>query len=282
MFLYLVDHRGKALRPVSILTDVAADGRRVIASVYPQRLTEADAAPEPRDDVPTGALACTIDHVGASAVLLAFDVEGLLAVAQRTGCLIELGPQVGDFVATGDPLFRIFHGAESLDERALRRAVAFGPERTMQQDPAFAFRIIVDIASKALSPAINDPTTAVLAIDQLHHLLQQVGLRRLTDAGRRDATGPLRLLVPTPNWDDYVQLAVTEIRLFSSGSIQVTRRLHAMLENLLKVLPPHRHPALQQELTLLRHIVERSFLAPEDRARADTGDYQGLGGGRQS
>jgi uncharacterized membrane protein len=140
--------------------------------------------------------------------------------------------------------------------------------------------IIVDIASKALSPAINDPTTAVLAIDQLHHLLQQVGLRCLTDAGRRDATGHLRLLVTTPNWDDYVQLAVSEIRLFGSGSIQVTRRLHAMLENLLKVLPPQRHPALQQELTLLRHTVERSFLAPEDRARADTGDYQGLGGGR--
>src|SRR5712691_2060212 len=113
MFLSLVDHRGKALRPVSILTNVAADGRRVIASVYPQRLTEADAAPEPRDDVPTGALACTIDHVGPSAVVLAFDVEGLLVVAQRTGCLIELVPQVGNFVATGDPLFRIFHGAES-------------------------------------------------------------------------------------------------------------------------------------------------------------------------
>jgi uncharacterized membrane protein len=280
-FLYLVDYVGKALRPVSVLTGVAAEGLRVIASIYPQPSTEVDTAQEKRDDFTTGAPTQTIDHLGTSAVVLAFDVVGLMAVACRTGCIIELVPQVGDFVATGEPLFRVFHGAGSLDGHELRRAVAFGPERTMQQDPAFAFRIIVDIAAKALSPAINDPTTAVLAIDQLHRLLRQVGRRRLSDAGIRDETGQLRLLVNTPNWDDYLHLAVTEMRHFGASSIQVTRRLRAMLDQLLQVLPPHRHPTLQQELRLLQNTVERAFETPEDRTLANTGDYQGLGGGRQ-
>ena len=81
-------------------------------------------------------------------------------------------PSVGDFVGKDEPLFALYGGAAAIDDDKLRDAVLFGAERTMEQDPAFSFRIVVDIALKALSPAINDPTTAVLAIDQLHRLLR--------------------------------------------------------------------------------------------------------------
>ena len=86
--------------------------------------------------------------------------------------MIELAPQVGDFVGVGEPLFFLHGGAAAIDEHTLRACIVFGSERTMEQDPLFAFRILVDIAIKALSAAINDPTTAVLAIDQLHRLLR--------------------------------------------------------------------------------------------------------------
>src|SRR5262249_58747125 len=105
---------------------------------------------------------------------------------------------------------------------------AVGQERTLEQDPTFAFRIIVDIACKGLSPAINDPTTAVLALDQIHHLLRDVGLRRLDDERVRDKTGRLRLLYRTPDWEDFVKLAVTEIRPFLGASIHVALRFRAM------------------------------------------------------
>ena len=108
----------------------------------------------------------------------------------------------------------------------------------MEQDPAFAFRIIVDIASKGLSPAINDPTTAVLAIDQIHHLLRSVGGRHLDEGLAHDRSGSLRLVYRTPDWEDFVYLAVTEIRQFGGTSIQVARRLRAMLENLTDILSP--------------------------------------------
>ena len=75
-------------------------------------------------------------------------------------------------------MFRVFRGGAALPTEALYQSVAVGQERTLEQDPTFAFRILVDIASKALSPAINDPTTAVLAIDQIHHLLRNVESRQ--------------------------------------------------------------------------------------------------------
>src|SRR6202008_3807685 len=110
--------------------------------------------------------------------------------------------------------------------------VPFGPERTIEQDSAFAFRIVVDIAIKALSPAINDPTTAVLAIDQLHRLLRTVGKRHLTDETMHDAEGRARLIFPPPGWDDFVQLPFSEIRQFGAANFQIARRLRAMVNNL--------------------------------------------------
>ena len=275
VFLYMIDHVGHVLRPSGTLRSVASLGRKVIEAVYPRLLAEEQPAPrsagvvvEPERMVPSP----------ADGVVLAFDVEGLVALARRADCVLELVPQVGDSVAVGDPLFRVLGAGPSLSETALYQSIAVGQERTLEQDPAFAFRILVDIASKGLSPAINDPTTAVLAIDQIHHLLRIVGTRSLEDERVRDRNGRVRLLYRTPNWEDYVHLAVTEIRQFGRDSIQVARRLRAMLENLMQVLPESRRPLLRREWDLLRRTAERSFTEPEDRALAEVGDSQGVGG----
>jgi uncharacterized membrane protein len=277
VFLFLIDHVGKSLRPSGALWMVASLGRAVIDSVYPQRLPEGQPATPAAEDVPgetpTGTVANARDGV-----VLAFDVRGLVLLAERADCVLEMVPQVGDFIAAGDPLFRIFRGKPDFAAGAARQYVAVGQERTLEQDPSFAFRILVDIASKGLSPAINDPTTAVLALDQIHHLLRNVGVRRLDDGRVRDTAGRLRLLYRTPDWEDFVQLAVTEIRQFGGASIQVARRLRAMLENLIQTLPEPRRELLRQELKLLHRSAERSFTEPEDRALADVSDLQGVGG----
>ena len=156
-------------------------------------------------------------------------------------------PQVGDFVATGEPLFELHGGAVSLANHRLRSRVAFGPERTLEQDPLFAFRIIADVALKALSPAINDPTTGVLALDQLNRLLRILGRRRLRGHTIADRMGTPRVIFRTPNWEDYVYVACTEIRACGAGNVQIARRLRAMLDNLVATLPAHRHAALDAE-----------------------------------
>jgi uncharacterized membrane protein len=152
----------------------------------------------------------------------------------------------------------------------------------MEQDPAFAFRIIVDIAIKALSPAINDPTSAVVALDQIRYLLREVGIRRLDTGLVHDRKGDLRLIYRTPNWEDFVGLAVTEIRQFGADSVQIARRMRAMLESLMQSLPSTRVPALRQELMLLDCLIERAFADAEDQLLARTPDSQGLGSRRTS
>jgi uncharacterized membrane protein len=189
-------------------------------------------------------------------------------------------PRVGDFVAIGSPLFQIYRESSGrhLEDLCLLDSVAVGQERTFAQDPAFALRIMVDIASKALSPAINDPTTAVLAIDQIQHLLRDLGSRSLDTGIARDHDNAVRLIYRTPDWDDFVILAVTEIRQFGGSSMQVLRRLRAMMENLIETLPPERGRLLRSELILLNRSAKRQFKDPEDRAMAETSDLQGVGG----
>ena len=152
----------------------------------------------------------------------------------------------------------------------------------MEQDPMFAFRILVDIALKALSAAINDPTTAVLAIDQLHRLLRLVGKRSLRVEEIEDRSGRVRVVLRTPNWEDFVHVGFREIRQYGAASIQVARRLRAAIENLVQSLPEHRHEELRVELTLLDRAIASKHTFVEDLALARIPDSQGLGGSAAS
>lgn len=275
VFLYLIDYAARLLRPVSIVRRVGEAGLGVIRTVYPEPTTGARPSPPAR---PGAAAARVVLHEGVSGVVLAIDLAGLVALARRADGMIEFVPGVGDFLGVDEPLFRLHGSAASIDDRRLRGKVALGSERTLEQDPTFALRILVDIAIKALSAAINDPTTAVMAIDQLHRLLRMVGLRSLRDEEARDAAGAIRVVYLTPNWEDFVRLTCTEIRHCGAGSIQVVRRVRSMLENLLQSLPPHRHAELRLQLELLDRTIDSRFDFEEDRALARIGDPQGLGG----
>jgi uncharacterized membrane protein len=275
-FLFLIDHASKLLRPISIMGLVGHAGRVVVESTYPDPRPDLnETAGLRRRSATPGRI---ILHQGTSEIVLAVGLHDLSILAERSNGIIELVPQVGDFIAADEPLFRLYDGATSLSESQLRSTVAFGPERSLDQDPTYAYRIIVDIALRALSPAINDPTTAVTAIDQLHRLLRKTGNRNLRTDELLDAAGKLRVIVRTPNWEDFVQLAVTEIRHCGVTNIQIARRLRAMIENLIETLPQSRHAALRQQLTLLERDIERSFINPEDRMLAGVADSQGLGG----
>ncbi len=275
-FFYLIDYASRLLRPISVLSHVGGDGLTVIEAVYPDpsRSPSSPAA----NGLDLGPPDRIIQHQGTSGIVLAVNLELLRAEAERASGLVEFVPQVGDFVAVDEPLFNLHGRAQSLDEATLRSAIAFGSERSLEQDPTFAFRIVVDIALRALSPAINDPTTAVLAIDQLHRLLRMVGTRHLRTDEILDKSGQLRVIFRTPNWQDFVHLAFSEIRCCGSDNLQIVRRLRAMIDNLIQTLPAQCHPQLQQELSLLDREIARNFLYPEELALARIADSQGLGG----
>lgn len=279
-FLYFIDYSARLLRPVSIIHCVAEQGFAVIEVVYPDRLSEAIELPQPHQacEKPDG----IVSHTGSSDIILAVDVKYLTAEATRADGVIELAARVGDFVSYGQPLFRLYGGAKAIPANDLRSSVAFGRERTIEQDPIFAFRVIVDIATKALSKAINDPTTAVLAIDQLHRMLRSVGGRELRNEYVCDARGQLRVVFPTPDWEDFVQLTCREIRIYGAENLQVSRRLRAMIDNLEDVLPESRKKALRLERDLLDRMIDKVYLLPDDAALARVADTQGLGGGGEA
>lgn len=277
MFLFLIDYAARLLRPVSVVSSLGNDGIAVIGAVYPEasRGLDADSMPLRAQLGPPGRV---LRHKGRSEIVLAVDLTTLAALAHANEGVIEFLPQVGDFVAADEPLFALYGGAAAVRDDLLRQAVAFGPERTLEQDPMFALRILVDIALKALSPAINDPTTAVLAMDQVHRLLRAVGKRHLRGELVADATGEPRVIFRTPNWEDFVHVACTEIRACGASSVQIVRRQRALLVDLLNALPAHRHAALLEQLALLDRIVDVVYRNPEEHALARVPDVQGLGG----
>lgn len=259
------------------MTTVATETRDVIDAIYPHPFTP-DGGEHAALSLETDRPDRVIVQRKASGVVLAFDAKGLGSLASRARCVVELVPQVGDFLAVGEPLFRPYGpGASGVDERELRDSVTLGVERTMEQDPAFDFRIIVDVGSKALSPAINDPTTGVLAVDQLHHLLNLVSRRQLDTGVLRDAAGEVRLVYRTPDWEDFVTLAATELRIYGATNLQVTRRLRAMYDQLLRVVPAERAEVLRHEVAMLEATLESAWSSPLDRAIAGTSDLQGFG-----
>ncbi|MBP7864549.1 MAG: DUF2254 domain-containing protein [Acidobacteria bacterium] len=277
LFLYLIQRVSQTLRPIQIMTQVAADTRAAIDKAYPDPFTAPpEAAPGP--DVPTVPADRTVTYRGCPGAVLAVDTAGLAEIARKAGCTLELVPRMGDFLADGDDLFGL-RGARSgeVDENRLRRGVVTGTERSQENDPVFGFRILVEIAVKALSPSLNDPSTGVLALDQLQHLLRRLGGRDLDTGLVRDSAGAVRLRFRTPAWEDYLALAVTEIRHYGADSHQVARRLRAMFDHLLAVLPAERREALHRERALLQRTTEGALADPEDRRLAGVGDRQGFG-----
>jgi uncharacterized membrane protein len=164
--------------------------------------------------------------------------------------VLVLVPRVGDYVPVGAPLIAIHadpelsRGDPGAGAELILGAVALDTERSMEQDLAFGFRQLVDIAERALSPGVNDPTTAVQAIDVLHDLLRALATRTLPAGCWRDGDGQVRLVVPQYQFADFLDLAAGEIWHYGAGAAQVPGRLAAMLDDLhIAALPAYR-PAI--------------------------------------
>jgi uncharacterized membrane protein len=275
-FFWFAQRLSTGLRPTSMMKEVADRGRMVIEQVYPQGYDPGQAEQHRSGGFSTSP-AVVVEYVGWSGVVMAFSVADLVRLARDAGAIVELVPQVGDFVAAGDPLFRVHDGTRPLSPQALRGCVAVGAERTLDQDPRFAFRILVDIASKALSPAVNDPTTAVQCLDHLHDLLRYLAARPFRSGRLGDQDGALRLVVPPPSWEDYLDLALDEIRHYGATSIQVARRIRAIVDDLATVVSGTDAAAVKRQRAMLDRAVDENFTDPEERALAGRPDAQGLG-----
>jgi uncharacterized membrane protein len=221
-------------------------------------------------------------YTGAPRSIAKFNVQALVQIARDADALIELDCAVGDTIVYEMQLLQIRGAARPIPEQALLDAVSLSVERTFVQDPKYPIRLLVDIAIKALSPSINDPTTAVQAIDQLEDMLRRLGRRALDDVKARDRDGIVRLTYPTPNWEDFLRLSFDEIRYYGANSVQVTRRLRSALAGIAESLnEPTRVRAVEQYVRQLNTAISRLPLDEEDRIVASQQDRQGLGVSRR-
>ena len=138
---------------------------------------------------------------------------------------------------------------------------------------------MVDIGIRALSPAINDPSTAVQALDRVGDFLRHVISRRLVPASTAAIDERQDVFIRLPRWSDFLELAFTEFREYGSGSVQVMRKTRAVLDVLRASAPASRQASIDREFALLDAAVERAWADPARRQIALTADGQGLGGG---
>ena len=265
LFVAYIGHVVNMIRVATVIASIGADTRAVLAGRDGGQACDHD-----------GGRAC--DHAGAArprrgtvpsprpGVLVSLNHRRLASLAAEHGCVLRLAVRIGDYLPEGGDLFQVQGGLDRRgpdgedqdqdDERewrtALGRHVAFDTERTMEQDAAFGFRQLADIALQALSPAVNAPTTAAQVIDELHDLLRRLVTGPPPGGCYHDDDGELRLIVPQYDVDAYLRLAVEEIWHYGRGSPQIPGWLRRMLDDLHAVARPEYRPAVEAWRARLR------------------------------
>ena len=273
-FFGLVSRLLDLLRPRRVIAQIVERTGEAARATYPFELRE----DRPVVPVPQLPVTATVRHEGRAGVLSALDRARLVRAATAAGAVVAVEIEVGGLVPTGAVLFTVRAQREPIDKRELRRAAILAEERTITLDPSFGIRAIVDLALRALSPAVNDPTTAVHALDGLDELLRELAVRDLDRGHVLDEHGALRLLYPNPGWNELLDLALTEIRHYGADSPQIARRLRALLLGLAELAPELRRPAVEAQLVRLDAAVVAAYDDPVEREHAMRRDRVGIGG----
>ena len=286
VFLRYVANMMELLQVVDVITAVARETRRAVAACWLSSPASRLAAAPVRSASP--ALLRLPERGrgrrgGTPGRVLGVDHARLAELARRHDCVIELTVRMGEFVPSGGAFAAVhYHPASDgagpsrrpqLTTEAVAAAVNFGRGRTLYQDPAFGLRQLADIATQALSPAVNQDTTAVLVIDSLEDVLLQISGCPRHSGCYTDRDGTVRLIKPLPDWEDCLDLAFTEITAYGASSPQVARRLLAAYAVLEAAADPAKRAGVAARREELSQMIAAGGLA-QQALRADS---MGLG-----
>jgi uncharacterized membrane protein len=237
---------------------VAIRGVRAIDGVYPLPF-DPTATPTGRA-APLPPTQVEVDWPHLGAILQRIDVARLVRSAARSDCMVEFRVGIGQAVQQ-DRAFAAIHsnGPAALSPSEVVDCVVTGPERSFDQDPALAIRVLVDIALRALSAAINDPTTAAQALDAIQVCLERLAARDLDVASITGDQGHERLRLVLPSWDEYVALAFDELLVTGPPTLQVARRLVVVLGELADAVPSARRAPIKRRLERATRDLQQAF-----------------------
>ena len=269
LFIYFIDHIAQSIQAVTITENIARDTRKTIDRVFPERvgpragMAEEDPVPE---DMPEGV---PVSASRAGYIQFA-DSDEMLKLTTEHDLVLWMERGIGDFVAEGAPLATLtpMDRANRATVKRATRLYSIGKERTFRQDAAFGIRQLVDIAIKALSPGINDVTTATNCVNYLGDLLRYLGEREMPAIYRRDAEGQLRVVVRRPSYTKMLDLAFDQIRVAGASQVAVSLSLLGVIEDLASTSEsPDTRRALAQHAELIRSAADSGLTDGSDRER---------------
>jgi uncharacterized membrane protein len=244
-----LSHIARAIRVDTMMVAVHADTRAAMERGYPRKDEPGARAPDPALPGPDGG---TPLRAHRSGFVQSVEVERLVREMAAHGAFVRVGVRPGDHVTRGTPVASAWPLEQSLDTSALTaalgRAITYGYERTFEQDVAFGFRQLSDIAIKALSPGINDPTTAAHAVGYAADLLRELQGRQVGPAVFEDEGGTARLVMPDRDHRYYLDLVIAQLRRYSRREPAVLAALLAMLRDVATAV----HTQEQREAVLLQ------------------------------
>jgi len=272
VLIYFIHHIAKSIQLPEVIAGIARDLGRAIDAEYP------DAAGEPgadsmRPDPPAAELVARIREEGvrvpatASGYLQFVGYAELAAIAEGADAVILLAHRPGHFIVAGRPLATVWpRQAAGRVAMALERAHVTGPHRTLIQDPVFAIDQLVEIAIRALSPAVNDTFTALTCIDWLCDGLCKISGRDLTEGVYRDRSGRVRLIEVAPSYARMVNRAFDKIRQAGRGMPAVAiRQVDALARIMEYTADPARRAALLRQADMILRAADEAIPEPEDR-----------------
>jgi uncharacterized membrane protein len=236
----------RSIQLAPALSQVASRGREVIVGIYPDKFGGASSPPNWQEDAPERII--EVRWPARSQVLQVIDVPHLVDAASKANALVECVRGTGETLQEDGLVARIHGGGSDRLVKEVLKSLRGGEERTYEQDPAFAFRVLADIALRALSPAINDPATAVQSLEASEGLLRLLINRDLDVGCISDREGVTRVVLNLPSWEDYLALAIDEVMGFSENSPQVHRRIERMMKDLIEIAPPGQREPLERRL----------------------------------
>lgn len=274
LLIYFIHHMSQTLQVSVIIDQIRADLVEHLQTLYPAEIVE------PLDDPPPAAhlmeampsaSTCSIRSTQTGFVR-AVDEDALLS-APLTGIdWLWVRPQVGDFVPRGGVVAELAAEQMSTNEvaAAIQAAIVIDEERSLQQDPLFGIRQLVDIALKALSPGINDPTTAEYVLHHLGAALGELANRQFPAPVRTTSDGSTKLLLSRPTWPDYIDAAFSQIRREAEDDVQVTCTLLRVLLQLAEQVPTAaRAIPLHDQVAAIRQRTAQQAWHPRDQEQVE-------------
>ena len=229
--LFFIHHISQAISVNHIVDRIAAETEAVIDDIMPRpaRVGRMDGI----DPLTTVAWEASV-LTDVSGYIRFIDTKRLVALAKYYRIKLRVLRRVGHFAPAGVPILAISKSdrLSSAGAAEVRGAFDFGPARTLQQDVEFGVLQIVDIALKAISPAVNDPSTAISCVDQLSRIMIRFASREAPEPVFYDPPGVVRVCVPWISFDKLLDSAFEQIRQYAATDIAVSLRLLRALRDI--------------------------------------------------